>query len=1346
MVDLFGSDAPGERTGEFVWRDAPFLRAMQLGEWVLLDEMNLASQSVLEGLNACLDHRGEAYVPELDKSFTKHKNFMVFAAQNPQYQGGGRKGLPKSFVNRFSVVYVDTLSPEDLFLIAKHLYPAVDAETCSLMIKIISVLEDEVSNKKLWGHSGSPWEFNLRDTLRWLKLLNSVSLSGRGVPADYLNLILTQRFRTPEDRSKVQNIFENALGKVEKRDNLLEFGPDYLQVNGEIALRSEFVTHTSFKGLVPLQCNFHVYESVLRCVNQNWPLILVGPSNSGKTDIIRYVAGMLGSKVVNFPMNSDIDSMDILGGYEQVDQNRKIAQLAEKLLFTLRQLLAVSVTSDKSSNEAISVALELFHYISSQSVGVSELGQVLDLVEKVSQYVESEEIFQILSELKKIEKILTSKPSITFEWFDGLLLKAMEEGSWLILDNANLCSPSVLDRLNSLLETNGSLIINECSHEDGQPRIINPSPNFRLFLTVDPKFGELSRAMRNRSIEIYVGELSSRATLFDKTILGLSDKDELTQQREDQGSVWTTRFANSTLLSSFVSPTNSSVLPFATVHDIIQLSEANVLESTSSIMPLKCSASFAQWEENIMNSSYFDEAQLVEKIGSYGRFLSEIGILDKFCHISQDYNLLVEGIFEKPNSFSGIQPLMPVVNTYALKGISQKFPNMLTSESIYLFEICRLLLHFVGALEASAKRAQHVKLSDLSYLEICAAHDQGRKIKNPPKIPIFEVLTRLKNHILEQICQLELFSLPKAYESYLELCCIWLGAFDASKCSSYAKLRVYQELLESWQSKTHDCLRQTEAVSQIAQTFSNHLSLGTGRSMTIIWDEFRPSYPSSQRSWDEYSSMINVAVKFDEVIKKQFSDSYDLIEGLRNIFFDLRNAIVLDKVSDFNDVISKLENGIEDLNEISARFLTERKHFFREEFDALFRVMCQTGYHPGESMNSIASYTSVSTEKLLRLKAGSYCYPPIFDTLWGKQGGTFTSSTASLFNNSMLEGIVRKVGSFRDISGSQVTQALDDSTKLLQSIVHASPSVLANKPKLFRNALEEWYVRVVALHIDIKSFTKVKDIRELVAASDDDWFKTIHDKYMLRAVETAESSDSLSSLGKAWILLAVGLMQLYVPSSPYDPAIHDYVLYDNFMVRKSLSEELSQSWELTRRVVSGDAPMLLESLLDTELDAHIPKKPRVFRPTEAVDPLFEEWSAFMRSTVGVEPVETLMDALDRISTMSERQLDLFQQNSSQFLDRLSSNFGVYSDLNDIFRGYILSLKFGFDVFEQGRREDTKQLTLSPLWGVDAVILTDPERINSAFFELQKVFKEKAVESTDVERIGTFFLKLAFQLS
>ncbi|MGG6497318.1 UNVERIFIED_CONTAM: AAA family ATPase, partial [Bacteroidetes bacterium 56_B9] len=60
LIDLFGSDLPveGGQPGEFQWRDAAFLDAMQKGDWVLLDEMNLASQTVLEGLNAVLDHRG----------------------------------------------------------------------------------------------------------------------------------------------------------------------------------------------------------------------------------------------------------------------------------------------------------------------------------------------------------------------------------------------------------------------------------------------------------------------------------------------------------------------------------------------------------------------------------------------------------------------------------------------------------------------------------------------------------------------------------------------------------------------------------------------------------------------------------------------------------------------------------------------------------------------------------------------------------------------------------------------------------------------------------------------------------------------------------------------------------------------------------------------------------------------------------------------------------------------------------------------------------------------------------------------------------------------------------------
>jgi hypothetical protein len=91
-----------------------------------------------------------------------------------------------------------------------------------------------------------------------------------------------------------------------------------------------------------------------------------------------------------------------------------------------------------------------------------------------------------------------------FEWVDGVLVKALERGEWILLENANLCNPTVLDRLNPLLEPGGTVMVNERGLVEGQPMVVTAHPNFRLFLTLDPAYGELSRAMRNRGIEVFV--------------------------------------------------------------------------------------------------------------------------------------------------------------------------------------------------------------------------------------------------------------------------------------------------------------------------------------------------------------------------------------------------------------------------------------------------------------------------------------------------------------------------------------------------------------------------------------------------------------------------------------------------------------------------------------------------------------------------------------------------------------------------------------------------------------------------------------------------------------------------
>lgn len=94
-----------------------------------------------------------------------------------------------------------------------------------------------------------------------------------------------------------------------------------------------------------------------------------------------------------------------------------------------------------------------------------------------------------------------------FEWVDGKFLEAVEHGGWVILDNVNLCEPTVLDRLNPLFEPGGVLQVSclrlrgllvcvradgGCVHHlvqvneqgllDGAVRTITPHPEFRLFM------------------------------------------------------------------------------------------------------------------------------------------------------------------------------------------------------------------------------------------------------------------------------------------------------------------------------------------------------------------------------------------------------------------------------------------------------------------------------------------------------------------------------------------------------------------------------------------------------------------------------------------------------------------------------------------------------------------------------------------------------------------------------------------------------------------------------------------------------------------------------------------------
>ncbi|GAA5984033.1 hypothetical protein JCM10908_006021 [Rhodotorula pacifica] len=525
LMDLLGSDLPveGGKSGEFAWKDAPFLAAMQSGDWVLLDEMNLASQSVLEGLNSCLDHRGTVYIPELDRTFSRHPDFRIFAAQNPLGQGGGRKGLPKSFLDRFSVVHMEELNSSDLRAIAAALFPTVDAAVLEQMIAFNQRVHEESTITRSFGMEGSPWEFNLRDVLRWLTLLQASSGLDphRFQPREYVQLLYLQRFRNRADRVHVARIFTDIFGTEIEIDEQprLAITSDFVQVGHSLQSRAD-------RGLALQRAGFTLpfqqvkqqpLEALTKCLEMGWLSILTGARGSGKSTLVRQVAAYGGRRLREFTMNAEVDTLELLGSFEQADRFRDLDCIVRDVIEVLK-----SVVDARLHSEGTTALYDSLATLRRMRLRLAEEAVELDMREfgRTVHGILADPTLASIGATDHLNARLAAALSTAesavaaarFEWIDGPLVQAMKNGDWLLIEDANLCSPSVLDRLNSLFETGGRLQVAERGPVNGEIQIIAPHPDFRLVMTLDPRNGELSRAMRNRGIEIAMLEPAPPAT------------------------------------------------------------------------------------------------------------------------------------------------------------------------------------------------------------------------------------------------------------------------------------------------------------------------------------------------------------------------------------------------------------------------------------------------------------------------------------------------------------------------------------------------------------------------------------------------------------------------------------------------------------------------------------------------------------------------------------------------------------------------------------------------------------------------------------------------------------------
>ena len=366
-------------------------------------------------------------------------------------------------------------------------------------------------------------------------------------PGDYVYLVYAMRFRLSSDRDQVFNIFKHVFSYDAYRQDdtkmFIRFNSTHIQIGRSIFRFSvqEILNNSDHLRILRENeyqlTNFHskYLEAIIKCLDMNWLVLLVGKACSGKTMLMRMLANMCHRNLIEISVNSTTDTSDLVGCFTKAHIQSDVIRILKQLKRFQCLKLKNNINNIQGIQKIVAEIFEIEKYkthIESIDIGVfnncnidAHFSSLIQFIRSHISVIEQEKNIEynylkaeILCEFKNLnKKFKTSGSQVKFEWVDSNLIQAIRNGDWVLIDNANFCNPSILDRLNPLMEPGGILNITEKGCLNNQLNIVKPHQNFRLFLCMNEAFGDISRAMRNRGIELYVDEID--LTSVDSNII-----------------------------------------------------------------------------------------------------------------------------------------------------------------------------------------------------------------------------------------------------------------------------------------------------------------------------------------------------------------------------------------------------------------------------------------------------------------------------------------------------------------------------------------------------------------------------------------------------------------------------------------------------------------------------------------------------------------------------------------------------------------------------------------------------------------------------------------------------------
>ena len=336
------------------------------------------------------------------------------------------------------------------------------------------------------------------NTFREILKLRQFMDKCREIPIDYLlELILSANIPSSEiDRFEA----ETGLNSISKslKDLNLKIEKGYLCFDNFVKYKIINPKNYQIKTHFTLSQKETLMNMMIGLLAER-PILLTGDIGTGKTFIVEQLADLIGANLKVIQFNTETTSLDIIGRLELTIDKKIINDLKESIKDFINLLI-------KERYEKITELI-----VETEMLDIPKIRDFFSKEDENFLLHDSENIFNKYAEIKELLSLKGIKMT-HFNFNLSALIKAMEKGDWVLLDDINF-APQEIEGLMSLLEEEPTLTI----YEDDPVRFYTKdktkikddkkdfeiNPNFRLIMTTSND-KNISQAIKSRCLCIKI--------------------------------------------------------------------------------------------------------------------------------------------------------------------------------------------------------------------------------------------------------------------------------------------------------------------------------------------------------------------------------------------------------------------------------------------------------------------------------------------------------------------------------------------------------------------------------------------------------------------------------------------------------------------------------------------------------------------------------------------------------------------------------------------------------------------------------------------------------------------------